>query len=112
MPTQVTEEWCRICSTDELAAGSVKSVKMEDLLLALYNVDGRFYATTDICTHAFALLSDGWLEDEIIECPLHGGQFNICTGKAVGDPAEIDLRTFPVRVVDGYVEVLAPRTQE
>jgi nitrite reductase/ring-hydroxylating ferredoxin subunit len=58
---------------------------------------------------AYALLTDGWLDDAVVvECPLHGGQFDVCTGKAICTPAEADLQTYPARIVDGQIEVLLP----
>jgi naphthalene 1,2-dioxygenase system ferredoxin subunit len=71
-------------------------------------VDDAFYATDNVCTHAFALLSDGFLDGTVVECPLHGGQFDVTSGAAVLEPAECDLRSYPVRVVDGHIEVLIP----
>ena len=66
--------------------------------LALYNLGGRFYATDGICTHAYAPLADGYVEDGVIECPLHGGCFDIRTGAAVGPPCTEGLATYPVRL--------------
>ena len=59
---------------------------------------GEIYATHGICTHALALLSEGWVEDGKIECPLHQGQFDIRTGKALCAPLTQDLRTYAVRL--------------
>lgn len=55
------------------------------------------FATDDICTHEFALLSEGWIDGGTIECPLHGGTFEIRTGKAVAPPCTVDLKTYLVR---------------
>ena len=52
----------------------------------------------DICSHAYASMSDGYIEGECIECPLHGAQFNIKTGKAETPPATVDLITYEVKV--------------
>lgn len=73
--------------------------------IALYRLTGEeFHATDDICTHGQAFLSDGWVTDECtIECPLHGGCFDIRTGKAVEPPVDVDIPTFPVRVENGEV---------
>jgi len=76
-----------------------------DRQIAIYNVDGELYATDNVCTHAFALLSDGWLDGDVIECPLHGGRFEVRTGKALGYPVEVDLKTYQVRVVGEDVQV-------
>jgi naphthalene 1,2-dioxygenase ferredoxin component len=64
-----------------LGVDSVIGVKAGDLGVALYNIEGQLYATHNICTHAHAMLSDGWLDGDVIECPLHGGLFEVKTGK-------------------------------
>lgn len=79
--------------------------------VAIYNVDGDFYVTDDLCTHGQSSLSDeGMLEGRIIECSWHFGAFDVTTGEAVQMPCRDPLRTWPVTVVDGgvYVEADAP----
>ena len=76
--------------------------------IAIYRLEGTLYATDDICTHAYASMSDGFIEDGQIECPLHGACFDIKTGKALTAPASIDLKTFPVKVEGGKVLVGVP----
>ena len=66
--------------------------------IALYNLGGEFYATDDVCTHAYASMSDGYVEGDQIECPLHGACFEIKTGKALTPPANRDLATYPVKI--------------
>ncbi len=58
--------------------------------IALFDLDGTLYATDDICTHAYAKLSDGWLDNGEIECPLHAGRFDIKTGSATAPPCTDD----------------------
>ncbi len=99
------ERWITVAEKSSVEFGTVIGVKAGDLDVALYNVDGRIYATLDICTHAQALLSDGWLEDGIIECPLHGGRFDVKTGKGLGAPITCDLRTLPVRIEADSIQV-------
>ena len=82
---------------DDSGAGGLK--------IALYAVDGEYYATADLCTHGAAKLSDGWVEDGCVECPLHQGTFDIRTGAPCKAPVTEAVRTFPVRVVAGRVEV-------
>lgn len=98
-------EWHDVGSVDEFETGKMAAFKIDDQLIAVYKLDDGYYATSNICTHAFALLSDGWLDDEVVECPLHGGQFDVRTGKALGDPVTIDLQTFETRVVEDRVQV-------
>ncbi|MGT2511104.1 non-heme iron oxygenase ferredoxin subunit [Cupriavidus basilensis] len=67
------------------------------LPLAVYNIDGEYFATSDVCTHATASLSEGDIVDgDLIACPVHDGQFHIPTGQAVGFPCTVDLRTYKV----------------
>jgi nitrite reductase/ring-hydroxylating ferredoxin subunit len=101
-------QWHAIATFDGVPSGEMSAHEVGDIHIALYNIDGTIFATDNVCTNAYALLTDGWLDNNIIECPLHGGQFDVCTGKAVCSPAESDLRTYPVRVVEGQIEVLLP----
>ena len=101
-------KWCDLGAIEDVPAGQMSAHEIGDIHLALYNVDGTIFATDNICTHAYAVLTDGWLDNSVIECPLHGGQFDVCTGKAVCSPAEADLKTYAARVVGGRIEVLLP----
>ena len=80
-------------------------VTVGDEQIALYLVDGEVHATHNVCTHQFALLSDGYLEDGCIECPLHQGRFDIRTGAALCAPVTTPVRVYEVRVEDGAVMV-------
>lgn len=67
--------------------------------------DGNFYALQDECTHEVASLSEGWIEDCSVECPLHASSFDLKTGKVLCLPAYVDARTYKVEVVDGMLEL-------
>jgi len=94
-----------VCAAADLPPGSVKSFDVGDEVVAVYNIDGTFYATEARCTHATADLADGILEGDVIECSLHFGAFNVRTGKAVQAPCFVDLKTFRTEVKDGQVFV-------
>jgi len=96
-------ELTKICATSDIAEGSVKSFEVGDNVLAIYNVGGTYYATDNECTHGAASLAEGILEDDIIECTLHFGAFNVKTGEAVQAPCFTALRTYKVVVQDGNV---------
>lgn len=76
--------------------------------IAIYLVDGTYYATSNICTHASALLTDGLMDGCEVECPLHNARFDVRTGEVLSSPAEVNLETFMTRVVGDHVEVLIP----
>jgi naphthalene 1,2-dioxygenase system ferredoxin subunit len=97
--------WVRAAARSDLAEGEVIGVEVAGHSIALYDADGNLFATDNICTHAYACLSDGWLDGEVIECPLHAARFDIRSGKVLDPPATEDLKTYPVRIVDGEIEV-------
>ena len=101
-------EWHRVAKTGEIAADEPLAVRVGDHMIALYSVDGAFYATHDVCTHEFATLSEGFVEGDVIECPLHAGTFHIPTGKALSPPVTDDLRTYPVKVEGDDIYVGIP----
>jgi nitrite reductase/ring-hydroxylating ferredoxin subunit len=99
--------WHLVATTSEVLVDEPKAVKIGEHNVAIYNVDGAYYATDDICTHEYASLCEGFIDGDIVECPLHAGQFHIPTGKAMSPPVTEDLRTFKVKVEgnDIFVEV-------
>lgn len=99
----------KVCETSQVNPGEMLAIEIDELPpVAIYNVDGEFYATSNICTHAIAILTEGYLEGDTVECALHGGCFNVRTGEATEFPCEDDLETFEVEVNDGAVFVKAP----
>lgn len=99
------DNWVTVAKRSAINPGDVLGVTVGDREFALYNLDGEFYATDNLCTHAFALLSQGWLDGEVIECPLHGGRFEVKTGKAMCPPVTENLKTYKVRVVGDDVQI-------
>ena len=99
------DEWIDAGSAGELAPGRMKRIDTHGLRLLLANVGGRFYAADDTCTHEDASLSSGALLGACVKCPLHGSRFDLATGRVLDDPAEADLRTYPVRLEGGRVLV-------
>lgn len=98
--------WTRVCDVDDVEEEDVIGVSVDGRDVAVYrDEDGEFYASDGHCTHERMLLCDGLVMDGVIECPKHNGRFRITDGAAVGAPATIDLRTYPVRVEGGEVHV-------
>lgn len=97
--------WVKAADRAALADGEVIGVIVAGREIALYEIDGTIFATDDICTHAYAKLSDGWMDNGEIECPLHAGRFEIKTGKATAPPCIDNLKTYPVRVEGDEVQV-------
>ena len=85
--------------------GTARRVVVDGIEIALCNVGGDLYAVDDVCTHAWASLSEGVLVGAQLECPLHGGCFDVRTGAADGGIVTEDLRRFAVRVDGAEVSV-------
>lgn len=99
------EKWVTIASTHMLSPGEMMGAKVGDAYVALYNIDGTYFATSDMCSHAFAFLSTGFLEGHVVECPLHAGCFDVRTGEGVGQPKYDRIDVYPVRVFGDQVQV-------
>jgi nitrite reductase/ring-hydroxylating ferredoxin subunit len=97
-----------LCSTDEVPEGSAVKVEHDNLVLAVFNLGGRFFVTDDACTHGPGSLSEGEIDGEIVECNFHGGCFHVPTGRVEAPPCMIPLRTYPAQVVDGKVCIEPP----
>ena len=94
----------RLCAADAVNPGEVRRFDPEGMdPIAVCNVDGALLAVEDDCTHAIASLSEGRLEGEVLYCPMHGGAFNVRTGKACALPCKQALKTFPLEIEDGAV---------
>jgi 3-phenylpropionate/trans-cinnamate dioxygenase ferredoxin subunit len=91
-----------IGTVSELPPGSMKLVEWEDLEIGVFNCNGEIYAIEDRCSHDNGPLVEGTLDQEkcTVECPRHGSEFDLRTGKPVTLPAYVPVDTFPV-IVDG-----------
>ncbi|VVE13031.1 Ferredoxin CarAc [Pandoraea communis] len=89
-----------LCRKSEMGDGSMRQVcpRGIDGELAVYRVNGSIYVTDDLCTHGMVALTGGDLEGTTVYCPLHGGAFDVCTGKATEKPCTTPLRTYEVVV--------------
>ncbi len=88
----------KVAQAEELSPGQMKMVEVGDEQVLLANVDGAIYACADICSHAYASLSEGDLNGAEVQCPLHGGSFNVITGEPMSVPAEDKIKTYEVRI--------------
>ena len=94
------------CKKANIDPGQVKAFEISDRQIAIYNIDGTYYATDDMCTHGLSSLATGELQGEEIECAAHFGLFHVPTGKALAPPCSIPVRTWRVetRGEDVFVE--------
>lgn len=99
-------DWVRIADENDVSDGEPFASECDGEAIALYRYEGAIYAIGDVCTHEHVRLSDGWLDGDRIECPLHQSCFEIRTGKVIeGGPAYEDVPAFAVKVEEGGVFV-------
>ena len=98
-------EFITVAKTSEIANLSAICVQVGGERIAVFNLDGRFHAIDDICTHMGGSLSQGFVQGDDVVCPLHSARFSLLTGEATGLPAEAGVRCYNVRVVGEEIEI-------
>jgi len=98
-------EFVKVARTDEIATGQAKLVDVNGQEIALFNVDGSFFAIDNTCTHAGGPLSEGEMNGVEVTCPWHGGVFDVTTGEVLGPPPGRAVNRHNVRVDGSDIEV-------
>jgi naphthalene 1,2-dioxygenase ferredoxin component len=96
-------QWTEAIAFDQVPEADVIGKVVAGRDIALYNVEGRIYATDNICTHGHARLCEGFLEGHEIECPLHQGRFDVRDGAPTCAPVTEAIRSYPVKIEGGRV---------
>ena len=91
--------WIQACAAEDIDEEDLIRFDHDGHTYAIYrSPDDRYFATDGLCTHEHVHLEDGLVMEDVIECPKHNGRFNYITGQALGAPACINLKTYPVKV--------------
>ena len=101
-------EFVAIRAAADLPTGERLFLEIDGLPIVVFNLAGEYFAIDDVCTHDDGPLGEGELEDHQVRCPRHGATFDLRTGKATSLPAIVDIAAYPVRVVDGELEIGLP----
>ena len=91
-------EFVKVCSVTDVKTNSVKRFSVSGKEIALFNLNGKFFAIAAHCTHAEGPLDEGSVEGNEVECPWHGARFDITTGKATSPPASNDIQKYEVKL--------------
>ena len=97
--------WTLVAPASSIAPGDYAQTEVDGIIVAVFNINGEFYAIEDQCTHDGGGLAGGAIEDCQVICPRHGARFSLRTGEALTPPAYDPVRTYAVRVNNGMVEV-------
>jgi 3-phenylpropionate/trans-cinnamate dioxygenase ferredoxin subunit len=103
--TTETKQWITIATAEEVPPGERLVVEIGRKWVAVFNINGIYYAIEDVCTHDDGPLAEGELSGTTIECPRHGACFDVTTGKMLSAPAMVDVPTYPVRVQGADLQV-------
>ncbi len=98
-------DWVNVARVEDFKPGERKIVDVDGTQVVVFNLEGKYYAIEDVCTHDGGQLTGGETEGDQIICPRHGARFCIRTGAALTAPAYEATSTFPVRVENGEVQV-------
>lgn len=100
-------EFVRACAIDDVEDASAVRVVIGNVPIAVVRSNGEFYAIHDVCSHANVALSEGEVEDQTIECWMHGSRFDLVTGRPTGLPATKPVPVYPVKIDgdDVYIDV-------
>jgi 3-phenylpropionate/trans-cinnamate dioxygenase ferredoxin subunit len=102
-------EFAEIAPASELPNGERLFLEIEGRAIVIFNIASELFAIGDICTHDDGPLGDGDLEGFNIVCPRHGAEFDVRTGKVMQMPAVVDIPAYPVKIVDGMIQVGIPK---
>ena len=97
--------WIEVIAESALANGAHALVAVDGVDVAVFKIDGECYAIEDACSHDYTEIASGELEGHEIICPRHGARFCVKTGEVKCAPAYENIQTYPVRVVDGKIQV-------
>ncbi len=98
-------EYVKVAVTDDIAPNQGKLVEVQGKKIALFNLEGKYYAIDNTCTHRGGPLAEGELEGDEVTCPWHGAKFKITSGAVLSPPAPQGVKSFPIRVTGNDLEV-------
>ncbi len=106
-PDEATAVFYSVAKVDKIQPGEMRYVEVgpKEEPVCLINLDGEYFALDDCCTHEDASLSDGEIVRDEVECPLHGGAFEIRTGLPTSFPVVVPAKTYLVRVVGDEIQI-------
>lgn len=103
--TTSTQKWTAALPITAINDEEAQCVDIAGKRIAIYKTEGCFYASDDKCPHGNASLSEGWLEDGKVECPLHQSLFDLVTGEVLTPPCKVNVSVYPVKVQDDMVYI-------
>jgi len=104
-----TTVYYTVGKADQLSDGERLLIDVDDNPIVIFFNNGEYFAIADMCSHDNGTLGEGDLDKNEIICPRHGARFDIRTGKVLSLPAIVDIPSYPVRIIDGQIQVGLPK---
>lgn len=101
------EKELKAIKKSDIALGQSITVDVEGKKVAVFNIDGEYFAIDNVCTHRGGSLSNGELDKNVVTCPLHSAKFDVKTGKVLGGPAKNDVHSYKIRVDGECIKIEA-----
>jgi len=101
-------EFLEVARLDELPEGERLFIEVDEQTIVVFNISGEIFAIADLCSHDDGPLGDGDVDGFEIACPRHGARFDLRTGKVLSLPAIVDIPAYPVKLVDGVIQIGIP----
>jgi len=101
-------EYVAIGPVTDIENGDRLFLEIDNLAIVVFNIGEQIFAIGDVCSHDDGPLGDGDIVDHEITCPRHGATFDVRTGKVLTLPAVVDIPSYPVRIVEGQIEIGIP----
>ncbi len=102
-------DFVEVADEGEIGNGERLYLEIGEKAIVLFNIGGELYAIEDECSHDGNPLGDGELAETVITCPRHGAQFDVTTGKVLSLPAVEDIPAYPIRIVEGKIQIGLPK---
>jgi len=102
-------EFVEIAPAGELPGGERMFIEVGGKPIVIFNIAGEYYSIADVCSHDDGPVGEGDLEGYSIKCPRHGARFDVRSGKVLQMPAVVDIPAYPVKVVDGMIQLGIPK---
>ena len=98
----------KVPNAAQLTSGQKKLIRAKGKEVALFNIEGTFYAISNSCPHSTGPLVEGKVHQTIVTCPWHGAKFDVTTGQCLGGPATTNVATYPVYIENNSIIIEIP----
>ena len=101
----MSEDFVKVAESRDIGSSSMKAVDVNSEKVCIINIEGKYYAIGNVCTHMGGPLNEGTLEGFEVQCPWHGSKFDVRTGEPTKPPARQAVSSYEVKIQDNNILV-------